>query len=384
MLVTLSTSIASVHAQTSPTTLDNTFFRVHVETGLNMDGIGTFTIATSDNHPYPNQDIFYDGVDVDPWSSYVTIILPDYQKAYVESTDSLTPPSGYQLVNMDTLNPQVSTGSNYVSITWNTPEGLLIKHEIFLYGDSLNNSLVESRVTVTNQGLEPVKIGVRYMWDIMIDGEDGSVIRFWDANGPISDWLYNETMIVNPTNEMFWQATNDEQNPLFYIWGSVQLPTGATPPDLLIYGAWPTLYDNVWNVTVDPNLVIAGDDTAVAYYWEDTLAAGESVIYRQFILAVTGAEEQPPPVVTTTIPTTTTTTPCLATTVTKTLTQTLTQTQTITETHTEVSTTTVTEEIEAGDFKLKLGFNLTTILLAISALLFILLIITIILLAAKR
>lgn len=332
---------ASVVAQQTGQ-LRNGYFLVTVEIETGYDGVGTFTVATDENHPSPGQDVLYDGVDQDPWSSYMTLFLPEQQKIYVQTNSGSYAPEGYTVFLMDNLNPVSEVGIDYVKTTWRTPEGLLITQEIILLGDTLNNSLVEQRVTVSNAGDYPVTYGLRYMWDIMIDGEDGSVIRLWNSTGPMTDWLYNETEYNDTSDIMFWQTTNDENSPIFYIWGSLRMPAGSTPPDRFVYAAWPKLFNNPWFVSVDPNQVIVGDDTGVAYYWTNTLNPGESTTYRQFLLPVT-SQAEPPPAVTTTVTTTTPTTTSLCNNTTVTTTVTTTETETVTETEYIVETMTLTE-----------------------------------------
>ncbi len=284
------------------TVLDNGYFVVSVEVDTGADGVGTFTVATGSSHPAPDQDVLYDGVSRNAWSSYVTIILPEYNVAYVQTTRAPVPPPGYTLVEMDDYVSGVYSDSGRVVINWTLPEGLLVTQEIILQGSTLETSRVVQKLTVTYtgsslplQGNDTITIGVRFMWDIMIDGEDGAVIRLWGSSGPVSDWLTNETELDDVTGITYWEATNDPSSPIFYIWGSLTSPSEATPPDRFVFAGWPKLFDNAWNVTVDPTLYVAGDDTAVAYYWENvTLAAGESVTFVQFILPVT-IEETPPP-----------------------------------------------------------------------------------------
>lgn len=277
--------------------LDNGYFVVSVEVSTGYGGVGTFTVATGANHFNPDQNVLYGGVDRNAWSSYATLILPDYGKIYVQSTGSLTVPAGYQLVSMDSLGPTVVNTSSYVRATWVIPEGLVVVQEIILHGTTSGDSVVEQRVSITNNGTDPITYGLRFMWDLMIDGEDGSVIRMWSPSNPVTGWLYNETDFNDTSGLAFWQTTNDENNPIFYIWGSMSQPSGSTIPDRFVYAGWGKLFDNPWHVAVDPNLVVARDDTAVAYYWINrTLAPGESATYIQYILPVT--KQAGPPLVT--------------------------------------------------------------------------------------
>jgi len=330
-------------AQTSDVyLLDNGYFKVAVR--VSGEPVGAFTVATSNNHPYPNQNVLYGGADEQPGTSALSVSLPQFNKTYSTRIGQYVP-NGFTLEYLSYLNYTVSTGDNFVRIEWMLPENILFVEEIYLYGATLNDSFVEQRVRVVNYNNYPVDVWIMFMWDIMIDGEDGSVIRFWNQNGNVTDWLEYATYIGNFSNIDFWQTTNDNLNPLFYIWGSIKLPQGATEPTGFIYDDWGILEDYAWNYTVDTTNYIKGDDTAVAYLFVDTVPAASEKVYRQFILAVSGLGEQPPEIITTTITTTETTPTCTpeTTTVTETETYTYTTTDTYTTTETQVFTETYTE-----------------------------------------
>jgi len=320
--------------------LDNGYFKVAVSVG--GDHVGAFTVATSNNHPYPDQDVLYGGVDEDPWSSVLSISFPQYNKTYSTSAGQYVP-VGFTLEYLSYLNYTVTTGDNFVRIEWMLPENILLIEEFYLYGATLNDSFVEQRVHIINYNNYPVDVWIMFMWDIMIDGEDGSVIRFWNENGNVTNWLEYATYVEDFSNIDFWQTTNDNLNPLFYIWGSIKLPQGATGPTAFIYDDWNILVDHAWNYTVDTTSYIKGDDTAVAYLFIDTIPAASERIYRQFILAVSGLGEQPPEIITTTITTTETTPTCTPETTTVTETYTETETYTYTTTKTQIFTETYTE-----------------------------------------
>ena len=389
-------------AQTSDVyLLDNEYFKVSVR--VSGEPVGAFTVATSSNHPYPDQDVLYGGADEDPWSSALSISLPQFNKTYSTRGGQYVP-DGFTFEYLSYINYTVTTGDNFVRIEWMLSENILFVEEIYLYGTTLNDSFVEQRVRVVNYNNYPVDVWIMFMWDIMIDGEDGSVIRFWNENGNVTDWLEYATCVRDFSNIDFWQTTNDNLNPLFYIWGSIKLPQGATVPTGFIYDDWDILEDHAWNYTVDTTNYIKGDDTAVAYLFVDTVPAASERVYRQFILAVSGLGEQPPEIITTTITTETTPT-CIpeTTTVTETYTETQTYTYTTTETQiftetytetetetlttTETVTDTVTETIIANEtviYGLTLTPMLILALLASSVLFFILFLIMLILFITKK
>ncbi len=366
--------------------LDNGYFIVTVDTY--SSDMGSFTIATGDQHPNGRQDVFYDGEDMYPGTSFFAVTLPQFNTSY-GTEPSLYAPEGYSYTCLCELDHTISNTSNTVSITWDLGNGVKLVSEVILYGNSLNNSFVEHRLRIINNNGFDLEVWIKDMWDIMIDGEDGSVIRFWNENGPVTGWLTNETYITDFSNIKFWQTTNDNENPLFYIWGSISLPQGATTPTAFIYADWSKANDDAWNVSVDPGYYIKGDDTSVAYLWMDHVPAHSEKVYRQFILAVSNMGEQPPEVVTTTVPGTgeTTTTPpqqCSP--------ETVTVTDTVTETYTTTDTITVTQhhtKIIGGNNTIEIlgkpiGVELVLIAFGAAALFFILFIIMLILYVTKK
>ncbi len=386
-------AIPSVYAEYSDRiVLDNGYFRVTVRTSDYR--VGSFTVATGDQHPYPNQDVLYGGEDEDPGTSVLAISLPQYSKTY-STRDGQYVPEGFSFVYLTSIDYSVTSGDNYVRIEWTLPENIVLVEEIYLYGTALENSFVEQRVHVINYNNNPVDVWIMFMWDIMIDGEDGSVIRFWNQDGPVTEWLENATYIGDLSSIDFWQTTNDNENPLFYIWGSIKLPQGATIPTGFIYDDWGELVDHSWNYTVDTSNYIKGDDTAIAYLFIDTVPAGTERVYRQFILAVSGLEEQPPEIITTTItsPGETTTSPvCAPETVT--VTETVTDTYTTTETHTytvtknntvtHMHTKTIIMSNETEVLGIRLSHKMILALLLSTAVFFILFLIMLILYVAKK
>lgn len=380
--------------------LDNGYFKITVQ--INYDSVGSFTIATSDNHPYPNENVLYGGSAEAPGTSALSLSLPQFNKTYTTYWDQYGPP-GFEVRYLPSINYTVMTGDNYVRIEWVLPENITFIEEVYLYGTTLNDSLIEQRVRVINYNNYPIDLWIMFMWDIMINGEDGSVIRFWNQSEPVTDWLEYTTYVGNFSNIDFWQTTNDNLNPLFYIWGSIRLPQGASAPAGFIYDAWPILNRYAWNYTIDTNYYIKGDDTAIAYLFIDTVPASSERVFRQFILAVSGLEEQPPEIITTTITSTDETAiqTCSPETITIVETETYTETQNytymVTETRTYTETFTVTDTITDTDTVTETivsnetsiyGITLTPLLIAIllgfSAIFFILFLIILILYVGKK
>ncbi len=148
------------------------------------------------------------------------------------------------------------------------------------------------RVTthITNNNARTQKVGVRYVWDTMIDTEDGSwfMERFPDAN-----WIDTECEWDSPT---FWRynTTNDPNSSIFTIVGTLKPPSILSPrptnPDMLQFAAWDGVFDHAFDyMPTGQTLAGPGADSAIVYYWghDDAnaiiLSSGESVSVTQYL-----------------------------------------------------------------------------------------------------
>ncbi|MCK5592992.1 hypothetical protein KAI31_02730, partial [Candidatus Bathyarchaeota archaeon] len=289
-------------------TISNGIYDVSVQDVTGLSGLGTYTVSTGTGHPQPNQDVLYDGVAQQPWSTYLTVRSYSTSTEYVSTSSSPTPSAGYNVVNLETVS---ATGFSSLTPTsavawWNLntpadPDDLYIEQVIEVVGTTLADSRVRVSTEVTNTGIDPMDIGIRYEWDIMIDGFDGS----WFAErNPDEPWIDIESEWTAPAFERF-ETTNDPASPVFSIFGTVTGPTTftppPTPPDLLQFAAWgsspsPGLFDFAFDFTPTARTVAGpGLDSAVAYYWGNTdgnairLNAGEGISVTQYLYVI------PPP-----------------------------------------------------------------------------------------
>jgi len=234
-------------------------------------GVGTYTVATGSSHPSPGENVLYGGAAVSPWSTYLTVRVYDTSVEYVSTTSGPAPSTGYTVVALDTCSPSVSTVGNEVTTTWTTPENLTIQQVTAIEGTDLASSRVRVTTTVANNDATSHDVGIRYEWDLQIDGYDGSWLRERDPDG---SWLDVETEWVSPTFERF-ETTNSPSTPVLNIFGTVTGPAllTPTPPDLLQFAAWgfspsPGLYQYAFDFTPTGRTIAGfGLDSALAYYW---------------------------------------------------------------------------------------------------------------------
>jgi len=257
------------------TTISNTILDVHIEDTLGYDGVGTYTISTGSAHPNPGENVFYDGAAAYPWSTYNTIHVNDTLREYVTTTLAHTPDPGYTLVDLDTCNPTITSTSTKVIITWATIENIHVVQETEVIGTTTSDTTVRVTMKVTNNDAVAHTVGIRYEWDLMVDGWDGAWIRQWTDPTTPGTWLDTETDWVSPPFQ-FWEATNFPTS-LFSVYGSVSAPTGATPPDRLVFAHWAHSFAMAYSYT--PTGIVVGSteptvggqyDSAVLYYWNPT------------------------------------------------------------------------------------------------------------------
>jgi uncharacterized repeat protein (TIGR01451 family) len=272
----------------------NGIYTLSVQNLLNASGIGTYTVSTGASHPIPNQSVLYGGAAHSPGSTYLTVRVYDTQTDYVASNGQggyvINPAPGYALVHLDTCFQTIQTIGNAVVTSWLTPEGLQIIQTTSIDGTTLVDSRVRVQTKVVNLSgpVDPHVFGVRYFWDLMIDGQDGSYLA---ARNPDGLWLGTETQWLPPAFEQF-ETTNDPLAPVLNVFGTVNGPASLapTPPDLFQFDRWPSAFPQPFNYapTAQP-IAGPGTDSAVAYFWGDDrnnakqLVPGESLELTQYL-----------------------------------------------------------------------------------------------------
>jgi len=262
-----------------------------------MSGIGTYTVSTGASHPAPNQNVLYGGASHSPSTTYLTVRVYHAAAAgteYVSRGSTPTPSPGFTLDWLDNYVTSVSqTGPTEVTTTWTAEQGMLLITQVTaIEGTTLADSRVRVTTTVTNLAYGEVDylVGIRYEWDLMLDGSDNAQFK---AVSPDSAWTDTEIAYAPPAFQKF-ATTNDPTAPMFEVFGTVNGPTtltpAPTPPDRFVYAWWSGASGNAFDYTPAP---MSGMDSAVLYYWGDSLAnaidlspegVGESASVTQYIM----------------------------------------------------------------------------------------------------
>lgn len=290
-------SKSDVHA-TAVDSAGNGIYTIYVENGT--PDYGTYTIATGASHPATiaagtPQSILFGGSAGNPWSTYLTVRSYTTDTEYT-SAEGISPSPGYTQVDLDTYAGAVTTLPGSITSTWtvNTRnDAFSISQTVAVEGTTIDDSRVRVTTTIANdsQPTAAIEFGIRYEWDIMIDGEDGSYAKTVD---PYSSWFSTETE-TSTINMQQYQLVNDPANAVFYVNGSVLGPAfspAPTAPTKLQFVDWGSVASEAFDYTPTGQTIAGpGEDSAVTYFWGDTennaitLGDGQSTSVTQYLFA---------------------------------------------------------------------------------------------------
>lgn len=261
-------------------------------------GRGTYTVCTGDSHPATiqmgsKQNVLYGGSDHSPWSTYLSIKSYNSHVIYVSTNSDPTPDPGYTTVDIGPYGATTQQSATEVLTSWaltGQPDSLKIDQLTYIVGTTLDDSRIAVLTKIKNLGVASAALGLRYEWDIMIDGNDGATTR---EKNPQSQWLVNETEWAS-ISFTHYEITDDSLAPTFYNLGSVIGPAYFQPvpsqPDLLQFADWPSSYGTAFSYA-PTGQYIYDDDSAILYYWGSdstnavVLAPGDSVAVVQYLFA---------------------------------------------------------------------------------------------------
>ena len=263
-------AMAAESTNSSAAVVSNGIYNLIVRDALYDSGVGTYTVATGAAHPNPGEDVFYCGSHQNPWTTYLTVRDYDTKIDYVSTTHYVSTCCGFTVKHLDDYSPMVTVAGNEITTVWDV-DGLVIEQVTEILGSTLADSKVKVQTTVaTKAGEAPHDIGIRYLWDIKIDGDDDT---YYAPRNPDGAWLHAEEEWVDPAFES-GEMVNNVSSPMFNIYGTVTGPASFSPaptaPDLLQYARWQKAFTNAFNYAITPGA--ESYDSALVYYWGNTLA----------------------------------------------------------------------------------------------------------------
>lgn len=255
------------------------------------DSIGLFTVGSSTAIAPPDgQNIFFDFKNGIVNTSYVTIRDDTHQIMWVNADPGLPPtdPSlpGYSIALIDTIPAITKTisplGASGFLTTYTLP-GMTVVDEVAVVGSALADSAVRQTIRISNTSGAPLDLGVRLLWDWMVDANDAAYFRPRDTDGL---WTQTFTGFSAPIPFERYQMTNSPLTQDFSIYGTVaaaSLAIPPDPPDLLAYAGWGQAHLSAWTFSITGG----GVDSAIIYYWGEpapiTVAPGGIVSFTQYV-----------------------------------------------------------------------------------------------------
>lgn len=308
VLVIAILALGVVHAHASADA-GSGIYRILVADGGGASG--TFAVSTGPEHPAgPDLSILYPGDAEAPGpGSYFTVRSYTTGTDYVQSGDA--PASGNLVVPLDQYAGVQPIGQTGYKTTYDlpappaAPESLRIAQDVNVNGTTYADSAVEVSVTVTNQDVVPISIGLRYLLDLQVAGEDGPAVA---PAQPGDAPLLEETSFADPLFDAVRLQDNDAESPQL----SVLVPTVAgypgispatTQPDLVQYAFWSDAKSAAFDYDTQARDIASAsglDDSAVLIYFganendAAVIAPGESMTVSVSLFAtppVTGPED---------------------------------------------------------------------------------------------
>lgn len=246
--------------------IDNGLYKVAVQ-DVPESGGGLFTVSTSAQHPYwPNENIFYGGIEEEFFSTYSTVRSFTSHTDYVLSLEPYKTDLGYFIIVIGPASNTVRSG-NSIQTTFTLtkpdyPDDLTIVQTISLHGTTFLDATIEITTSVTNTGSEPVSVGIRYLLDFMFDGDDATSFQQKSPDGNI----LSEERTFSPVPFQYYKMENVTGTPRMYMMGTALVPA-PTPPDQVEFASWPEASDMAF--TYDTTGLFCGD-SCILYYWGNT------------------------------------------------------------------------------------------------------------------
>lgn len=258
--------------------LENKYIKIFINSG--PEETGRFAVDVAAGDPLRDDD---DGKPLiyghpKPWTSYTTVRINGRNYVFGRATKRQAGtgvPGGEIRFGPALINNQLVTQCQY---------GQVVADQILDIARSPSTGALDTARIIyrfTNEGTEPVEIGVRTLIDTMLGSNDGAPFRVGETE-ITSDLSLNKDQYPD-----FWQAFDSLEKPSVIAQGSLK-GEGITQPDRIIFTNWGKPASKPWDFLLEPgrDFTRLGEDeldSAVVMYWEPrNLSPGEQfevVIY---------------------------------------------------------------------------------------------------------
>jgi hypothetical protein len=261
---------ATAHADTEAA--GNDFYRVFVEDGPEGDGMGVFSIATGPAHPAgAGLTLLHGGGSGDAANSFVTVRSYTTGTDYVQTTS--LPASSNLIVGLNEFASVDSIGATGYRTTFelpgpiDTPEGLRIVSDVNVNGGSFADSAIEITTTVSNLDVIPFRVGLRYLLDLDVAGDDGPIVIIDEPD--VAPLATEATFATPEFSGIRAEDNDDDDEPKLSLVGTVSAEyPGIAPqtsaPDVLKHAFWSDAFATAFDyTTVDRDITSSPglDDT---------------------------------------------------------------------------------------------------------------------------
>lgn len=225
---------------------------------------GCFTMATRigdpDNPDDDNKRMLYGHPS--PWSSAVSL--------RVDGADFWN----YDNAALGAMTSAPSTSGGLNTAVWSAG-GVTLTQQLRLV--SLNAAglmdTLEMRYVIQNSDAVSHTAGVRLMLDTWLGVTDGAQFRVPGLGG-----VTYEQEAVAPGVPPYWQGFDSLSAPSHKAQGTL-LGGSATPPDRIVFAAWPNVNNVPWDYTINPSDSVTADSAVVIYWNPRSIAPGQSATF---------------------------------------------------------------------------------------------------------
>ncbi len=242
--------------------LENKYIKIFINSG--PEETGRFAVDVAAGDPLRTDDdekpLIYGHPK--PWTSYTTIRINGENFVFGRATRRRAGAGlqGGELISGPALiDNQLLTQCQY---------GQVLADQVLDIARSPSTGALDTARIIyrfTNQGSEPVEIGVRTLIDTMLGSNDGAPFRIGETE-ITGDLSMNKNQYPD-----FWQAFDSLEKPSVIAQGSLK-GEGITQPDQIIFTNWGKPASKPWDFPLEPgrDFTRLGEDeldSAVVMYW---------------------------------------------------------------------------------------------------------------------
>lgn len=244
-------------------TLENQYIKIFINSGT--EETGRFAVDVAAGDPSRTDD---DGKPLiygrpKPWTSYTTIRINGRDYVFGKATKKR---AGAGLPGGEIVSGPVLSDNRLVM---QCKYGEVLADQILDIARSPSTGALDTaRITYrfTNQGSEPVELGVRTILDTMLGANDGAPFRIGETE------ITSDLSLSKEQYPDFWQAFDSLSEPSVIAQGTLK-GDGITQPDRIIFTNWGKPASKPWDFPLEPgrDFTRLGEDeldSAVVMYWD--------------------------------------------------------------------------------------------------------------------